>query len=296
MSTGNEADLRLEDYLEYLVNDDNSRIIALYIEGLRDGRRFFNLAKEITRHKPIVAMKSGTTGQSAKAAKSHTGALSGSDEIYSAAFRQSGVIRAEDEEELADIALGLQYLPLPRGNRVAILTMGGGFGVVAAEICEKEGLEISDIEDKTLKKLGEILPARWSHGNPVDLVGMRPSGEDNTVALCLQYLMADNNIDSVISLMPPLMRFHRPPDDMRPEQIQAMQKENDEILKRLRKDLMKYEKPLVFIKRLSFGPAFERDMTAPERKIIIPEYYHPRRAARVLRSLSWYRRYLETRK
>ena len=296
ISTGNEADLRLEDYLAYLENDDNSRIIALYIEGLRDGRRFFNLAKEITRQKPIVAMKSGTTGQSAKAAKSHTGALSGSDEIYSAAFRQSGVIRVEDEEELGDIVLGLQYLPLPRGNRVAILTMGGGFGVVAAEICEKEGLEISDLEDKTLKKLDEILPARWSHSNPVDLVGMRPSGEDNTVTLCLQYLMADNNIDSVISLMPPLMRFYRPPDDMKPEQIQAMQKENDEVLKGLRQDVMKYEKPLVFIKRLSFGPALERDMTAPERKIIIPEYYHPRRAARVLQSLSWYRHYLETRR
>ena len=296
MSTGNEADLRLEDYLEYVAHDDNTRIIAAYIEGLRDGRRFFNLAKEVTKTKPIVVMKSGTTDRSAQAAKSHTGALSGSDEIYSAAFRQAGVIRAEDEEELGDMILGLLHLPLPRGNRVAILTMGGGFGVVAAELCEKEGLEIADLEDATVERLRKILPSRWSPGNPVDLVGMRPSGEDDTVTLCLQLLMADNNIDSVISLMPPMMRLPGPIDDMKLEQLQAIQRENEESLTKLHQDLVKYEKPLVFIKRLSFGPTFEKDLAAPERKVIIPEYIHPRRAARVLHSLAWYRSYLEKRK
>src|SRR3989304_2113777 len=118
--------MHLEDYLTFLAQDEKTRIIAAYIEGLREGRRFYELAKEITKQKPIVVMKSGTTGASAKAAKSHTGALAGSDAVYAAAFKQAGVIRAEDEEELADIVLALCHLPLPRGNRVGILTMGGG--------------------------------------------------------------------------------------------------------------------------------------------------------------------------
>ena len=136
VSTGNEADLHLEDYLEFLARDEHTGVIALYVEGLREGRRFFNLAKEITRKKPIVVMKSGTTDSSARAAKSHTGALAGSDAVYTAAFKQAGVIRAEDEEELADVVLALCNVPLPRGNRVGILTIGGGFGVVTAEVCE----------------------------------------------------------------------------------------------------------------------------------------------------------------
>ena len=154
--------------------------------GLREGRRFFNLAREITRQKPIVAIKSGTTEASAKAARSHTGALAGSDAIYTAAFKQAGVIRVEDEEELCDTALALYRLPLPRGNRVGILTIGGGFGVVTAEDCEKEGLEITTLEPQTLKKMSAILPSRWVPGNPVDLVGIRLAGGENVGAACLQ--------------------------------------------------------------------------------------------------------------
>jgi acetyltransferase len=296
VSTGNEADLRLEDYLEYLDHDDNTRVIALYIEGLRDGRRFFNLARDITRQKPIVAMKSGITGKSAKAAKSHTGALSGSDEIYSAAFKQAGVIRAEDEEELGDLIGALLHLPLPRGNRTAILTMGGGFGVVATELCEKEGLEIVDLKDNTIEKLREILPPRWTPGNPVDMVGMRSFEDDTAVISCLRLLMADDNIDSVISLMPLLTRVRWLTEDMKPAQIKAMQREYQENLKILYNDTQQYQKPLVFINRLAFRPPDGRGLPEFKPEVIIPEYNHPRRAARVLRSLAWYRHHLEVRK
>ncbi len=296
ISTGNEADLRLEDYLEYLAYDDDTRVIAAYIEGLRDGRRFFNLTKEITREKPVVVMKSGTTGKSARAARSHTGALSGSDEIYTAAFRQAGVIRAEDEEELGDLVLALLHLPLPRGNRVAILTMGGGFGVVAAELCEKEGLELADLEDKTLKKLGEILLPRWTPGNPVDMVGVRPTEGDTTVMSCLQLLIADNNIDSVISLLPLMIRFRWLSEDMKPEQIKAMQREYQRNLKILYQDIQQYKKPLVFVNRLAIRPPESDEVSESHPEVIIPEYSHPRRAARVLHSLAWYKHYLDTRK
>jgi acetyltransferase len=118
IGTGNEADLHLEDYLEFLAHDQDTRIIAAYIEGLREGRRFFRLAKEITPTKPIVVIKTGTTGESGRAAKSHTGALAGSDAIYSAAFKQTGVIRAEDEEELSDVVMTFLNQPLHRETGV----------------------------------------------------------------------------------------------------------------------------------------------------------------------------------
>jgi acetyltransferase len=292
VSTGNEADLRLEDFLEYLAQDDHTRIIAAYIEGLREGRRFFNLAKEITKQKPIVVMKSGTTGAAAKAAKSHTGALAGSDAVYTAAFRQAGVIRVEDEEELCDTVLALNNLPLPRGNRVAILTIGGGFGVVTAEICEKEGLEIASLEPPTLKKLSAILPPRWVPGNPVDLVGVRPVGGDNIGAACLQLLLEDKNVDAIISLLPPMIFIPGAVGELKPEQIRAMQAEIEKSQAILYQQLKQYNKPLIYIRRMALR--FTLD-TNNSFKTLIPEYSHPQRVARVLRYLAGYRRYLENR-
>ncbi len=294
VSTGNEADIHLEDYLAYLAQDEHTGVIAAYIEGLREGRRFFNLAKEITRKKPIVVMKSGTTGAAARAAKSHTGALAGSDAVYTAAFRQAGVIRAEDEDELADVVLALCHAPLPRGNRVGILTIGGGFGVVTAEVCEKEGLEIAALEPSTLKKMGAVLPSRWSPGNPVDLVGIRLAGGENIGDKCLHLLLEDNNVDSVISLLPPMFMSPAMMAEAKPEQIRAMQKENEKNQEILYRQLKQYGKPLVYIRRISFNPPQESKEAAPPPKVIIPEYPHPRRAARVLRYLAGYRKYLES--
>jgi acyl-CoA synthetase (NDP forming) len=290
VSTGNEADLRLEDFLEYLARDDKTRLIALYIEGLREGRRFYNLAREITKDKPIIAVKSGTTGAAAKAARSHTGALSGSDTIYTAAFKQAGVIRVEDEEELCDTALALYRLPLPRGNRVGILTIGGGFGVVTAEDCEKEGLSITTLEPSTLKKMGAVLPSRWVPGNPVDMVGIRMGGSENVGAKCLQYLLEDKNVDAVISLLPPMLLPASMMGNLKPEQVKAMQAEVEKSQAKLYEQLKDYDKPLVYIRRWNMPSAPGTDA---QLKTMIPEYSHPRRAARVLRYLAGYRRYLK---
>jgi len=296
VSTGNEADLHLEDYLEHLAGDKDTGIIALYIEGLREGRRFFNLAKEITLKKPIVAMKSGATGGSGRAARSHTGALAGVDTVYTAAFRQAGVIRTEDEEELCDTVLALLCQPLPRGNRIAILTMGGGFGVVASEICEKEGLEIVRLSPRTLKKLDDVLPPRWSHANPVDLVGIRPSAGDDTVVSCFRFLMEDENVDGVISFLPPMVGAQGGIGNFNPEDFRAAQVENQNVLSDLSRQLRQYDKPLYMVTR--FPVSSPRGATEASFRVedTIPEYGHPRRAARVMRYLAWYRRYGETRK
>ena len=193
VSTGNEADLHLEDFLEYLAQDDETRIITAYIEGLREGRRFFRLAKEITKKKPIVVVKVGRTKAGVRSAKSHTSAIAGSDLVYDAMFRQTGVIRTDEVEELFDVASALLRLPLPRGNRVAILTMGGGFGCVASDACERLGLNVAPLSQQTIERLNDILPERWPHSNPVDTVGF-----GNVIFPCLWPLLEDENIDALL--------------------------------------------------------------------------------------------------
>ena len=151
-----------------------------------------------------MVIKAGSTGEAARAARSHTGALSGSDAIYTAAFKQAGVIRVEDEGELCDVVLALLHQPLPRGNRMAILTMGGGFGVVTAEACEKEGLAIGKLKPATVKKLDGYLSSRWPRRNPVDMAG--PSlAEFSIIGNLLLTLIEDNNLDFIFLLAPIVM-------------------------------------------------------------------------------------------
>jgi acyl-CoA synthetase (NDP forming) len=294
ISTGNETDLHFEDYLEFLADDEETGIITAYIEGLREGRRFYDLAKNITFKKPIIVIKTGSTKESGRAAKSHTGALSGVDEIYSAAFRQAGVIRVDDEEEACGMVTAMLTQPLPGGRRVGILTMGGGFGVVTAETCEKEGLTIAPLEPGTIEKLDEILPSRWSHGNPVDLVGIRPAPGDMTTVNCLRCLLEDKNIDAVLTLLPLVASFYGPPDRISRDKLKEMQIDSRKKTEKLAKELKKYGKPLYMITRFSFH---QQAMIPPSYSIDrIPEYTHQSRAARIIRRLAWYNRYLDTRK
>ncbi len=291
ISTGNEGDLRFEDYLEFLGEDENTRVITGYIEGLREARRFFDLAKKIAAVKPMVVIKTGATGGSGQAAKSHTGALAGSDLIYSAAFRQSGVIRAEDEDELCDVVVGLLNSPLPKGKRVGILTMGGGFGVVTAEACEKEGLEMGTLSPQTIEKLNGILPPRWSHGNPVDLVGVRTMGENTVADKSLELLMADPNIDVVISLMPPMILPPELAGNLTPAQLNRMHVSVQNQRSFLQKQVDDTGKPLILLRFINLSNS---GLTAvpPMPEFRIPEYNTPRRAARVISHLERYSRYL----
>ena len=193
ISSGNEADLHAEDFLEYLAQDEGTKVILAYIEGFREGRRFLDLAREITKKKPIVILKAGRTEAGKNAARSHTAAISGSEAIHDAAFKQAGIISVEQIEELIDVAGALLRQPLPKGRRVGILTGGGGFGVLSSDACEKSGLEMSVLTDTTIKKLNKILPPRWSHGNPVDM-----AAEYMATFPCLWALMEDENVDALL--------------------------------------------------------------------------------------------------
>ena len=197
VSSGNEGDLRSEDYLDCLGRDPDTRVILLYIEGLDDGREFLAKARDITPHKPIIAFKGGRTEAGTRAAKSHSGAMAGVKEVYEAAFRQAGILWSSTTEEMLELAAAFSSLPLPRGNRVGILTRGGGWGVITADACNELGLEVPPLDESIVRRLDSLLPVFWSRGNPVDMVATM--GMDPYIQ-CLEALISWEKVDAVISL------------------------------------------------------------------------------------------------
>ena len=290
VGTGNEADLNTEDFLEYLVDDEETGLIAAYVEGLKEGRRFLRLAKEITPKKPIVLMKAGGTHGSAKAAMSHTGALVGSEAVYRGALEQTGVIQVDDEYEMCDVVKALQAQPLPRGYGVGILTMGGGFGVVTAETCEKVGLEIPSLESTTVEKLNAILPPRWSHGNPVDMVGIKPMAENETILNCLKALFLDPQVDTIFSMVIPIETSIGTLGDLSPERLRELKTQYNDSINMLNDLAQKHNKPIYFVGKVPL-PEGERPLLTTQKKI--PSYPSAHRAAKVVHHLVWYRNYLE---
>ncbi len=192
ISSGNEADLHFEDYLEYLGQDEETKIILGYVEGLREGRRFFDLAREITRRKPIIIMKAGRTEAGARAAQSHTASMAGSDVVSESAFRQCGVIRVEEIAELVDVALILLGQPKPHGRRVGVYSTGGGAAVIAADSLMGQGLELPPLSPATIGKLNSLMSGRWSRINPVE------TGGDFFDYNCVWPLIEDENVDATL--------------------------------------------------------------------------------------------------
>jgi len=191
VSCGCAADIQIEDYIEYFGEDPEVKVILAYIEGLVDGRRFMEKVEKVTSTKSVIVLKPGKTDAAAKAITSHSGALAGSDAAYQAAFKEIGVTRVESPEELLDVAIGFLTQPLPRGRNVAILTPGGSYGILCAEACAEEGLDVVKLPNKVIAALDRVFPPRWSHGNPVD-----PAGDRNL----LTYLTAPGKLLKVDEL------------------------------------------------------------------------------------------------
>lgn len=303
VSVGNEVDLHFEDFLEYLAQDDDTRVITGYIEGLRKGRDFVRLASETTKKKPIVVVKVGRTGAGAKAAKSHTSAVAGSDLTYDAMFRQTGVIRVDEVEEIFDVASALLRQPLPRGNRVAILTGGGGFGCVTSDACERLGLDVAPLSPHTIERLNAVLPARWPHANPVDTVAA-----GWVTYPCVWPLLEDENLDALLiiggvgqmrmmmraatmMLSPALREQAKQIIESQQEFMKAQEKDELENLDRLFEYMDKYQKPVIIFGRTPMGmdnsPVFKK-----LRDNRVSLYPSPERAAKVLAHLVQYSRYL----
>lgn len=171
VSLGNGVDVDHGDIIDYLGSDARTRSILLYMEALTDGRKFMSAARAASRNKPLVVVKSGRAPEGAKAAASHTGALAGRDEVYAAAIRRAGALRVYGIEDLFRAAEFLARVRPHEGNRLAILTNGGGPGILATDELVLNGGRLAELEDGTLARLDEVLPRNWSHGNPVDIIG-----------------------------------------------------------------------------------------------------------------------------
>ncbi|MBN1472976.1 MAG: CoA-binding protein [Syntrophaceae bacterium] len=193
LSVGNEANIDIVDCMEYLGACPNTKVITLYIEGITRGKKFIETAKAITPRKPIVALYVGGSEAGKQAGLSHTGSLSGPNEIYDGVFKQCGIIRAQTLTELFDFALALGTLPRPRGNRVIIQTHSGGPGATAADSCGRSGLTLSKLSPETVEKLQPLIPKTASTANPVDMTFSKNPSEDyfNIPDILLQEKNAD---------------------------------------------------------------------------------------------------------
>lgn len=200
VSLGNQMDLTEGELLPMTVADPNTRVVAMYLEGVRNGRLFVENARKATRKKPVLAIKVGRSESGRQAVASHTGALAGRDVAYDAAFRKAGVIRVESTEELFDWARALAWCPLPRGRRIAVLTNAGGPGAIAADALETCGLTLASLSESTRTRLRELLPPAASVRNPVDMLAGGGAAEYTN---CLSALMADEGVDGVILILAP---------------------------------------------------------------------------------------------
>lgn len=200
VSLGNKADVSETDLLKAWSQDPNTKVILIYNEGLPNGQEFIEVAREITRHKPIVAIKSGVTQSGSRAVSSHTGSLAGSEEAYQAAFGQAGVLKVDSMETLFDVALALGYQPLIKGERIAIVTNAGGPGILATDALEHAGMSLARFNSETMNALIEYLPDAASAANPVDVLG---DARADRYRFALEIVAKDPNVDGLLVMLTP---------------------------------------------------------------------------------------------
>ena len=186
VSMGDMSDVDFGDLLDYFALDEATHAILIYAEGITQARKFMSAARRTARIKPIIVVKSGRAEEGARAASSHTGALAGADVVYDAAFRRAGMLRVNEVEELFDAAATLARMSPQRGNRLAIVTNGGGAGVLATDRLIEEGGKLATLSPEVIAKLNAVLPAIWSHANPIDLIGDADAGRyANSVSILI---------------------------------------------------------------------------------------------------------------
>jgi len=281
ISSGNESDLKGYEFVKYFGEDPDTRIIAMYIEGLKEGRKWFEAAKQVSRTKPIVAIKVGVTEAGSKAAASHTGSIAGSDKVYDAAFKQAGVIRAYDASEMFDYVKGLLYCPLPKGPNIGIVSNSGGVAVETADRLIQNSLSVPTLDEKAQEEVKALIPEFGNPKNPVDLTA---SLNMNSFLNVPDVVLKQPNIHGLItiSLGTSIIKTMFP--DVADADLAGMyQWINTTLLKTYKK----YDKPVIVI-----DPS--ADVAGESAKILereqVPVYTTPERAADVMGVL--YRRKL----
>lgn len=200
ISLGNMADMDETSFMQLLVEDPNTKVILVYIEGVKNGQQFMKVAPMVSRKKPVVILKSGTSDAGARAAASHTGSIAGSEVAYTTAFRRCGVLKANSVEELFNLGIAFSSQPIPQGRNVAILTNAGGPSIVAADACSKYGLNIAWLSSDTVELLRKELPEEASLFNPVDVLG---DALADRYGFALKTILADDSVESVMVILSP---------------------------------------------------------------------------------------------
>ncbi|ABL77745.1 acetate--CoA ligase family protein [Thermofilum pendens] len=280
VSIGNKADVDEVELVEYLGGDDRTRVILLYLENIKRGREFIEVAGKVTLKKPVVVLKAGRTSAGRRAAASHTAALAGVDEVYDAAFRRSGVIRANDIEELFDYAKALAMQPPARGERIGIITDGGGAGVMATDIAEMLGLKVPELQGNARRELEElrergIFPRYAQLSNPVDLTG---SATSEMFVEATRILLESDEVDAVV-----VLALHQVPGIPDPVKL----------AREISRLAAGYAKPVVAV------DTGWSEAAILERKEFdsmgVPSYPTPERAVKSLSALVRYGKYLSSR-
>jgi acetate---CoA ligase (ADP-forming) subunit alpha len=287
ISIGNQADLEVSDYLEYLADDEDTKVIVLYLEGLKDGRRFFTVARQVIKKKPMVVYKGGRSAAGARATVSHTASFAGSKKIFDGVCKQIGLLQAEESFHLFEMAEALVGLPLADGNRVAILGSGGQ-GVVGADACSALGLELPELDADTASSITALLPAHAPLGkNPIDFAGSSRTALQE--AGIIEKLLTLDYIDGVISNVPVSpqiwdrsLKIDRNSDSL-PEPIQVAL-DGAKVYASLPK---KYNKPIICLRFIRPEHDIMEDIL---REGGIPIYDTPEQCARAMYTLVQYGR------
>lgn len=266
VSLGNKADVSEIELLKAWENDQHSKVIMIYVEGVPNGQEFIETARKVSLHKPVVAVKSGVTQAGSRAVSSHTGSLAGSEQAYQAAFQQAGVLRAESMQSMFDIALALGYQPLPKGDRIAIVTNAGGPGILATDALEHSGLSLARFRPETIQTLQGFLPDAASAANPVDVLG---DARSDRYRQAMEVVAADPNVDGLMIVLTPQAMT----------EIEATAKAIGELSEQI-------DKPIL---GCFMGEARVNAGIEILQKYGVPNYGFPERAALAFQSMSEYR-------
>ncbi len=271
VSLGNKADVDEVSLLQAWNNDPHSRVILAYLEGISDGQRFVQVAREVTKETPVIAIKSGTTAAGSRAISSHTGSLAGSEQAYAAAFMQSGILRADTMQDVFDQALIFAYQPLITGDRVAVVTNAGGPGILATDAIERTGLQLAQFESGTIRTLQDGLPPTANVYNPIDVIG---DAKSDRYRIGITAALADPYVDAVLVLFTP--------------QAGSEVAETATVIADLAEAQSEPRKPVIasFMGEYSLKPAL--DILNQRR---IPQYPFPERAVAALGAMVEHRRW-----
>jgi acetyltransferase len=270
VSLGNKADVSEIDLLKAWANDEDTNVILMYSEGLPNGQEFIKVAREVTKTKPVVAIKSGVTKSGSRAVSSHTGSLAGSEQAYQAAFQQAGVLRANDMASMFDMALALGYQPLLKNDRIVIVTNAGGPGILATDALERSGMSLARLKVESIQALEQYLPDAASAANPVDVLG---DARSDRYRFAMEIVSKDPNVDGIMVVLTP----------------QAMT-EIEDTARAVGELSQEIDKPIL---ACFMGEAKVEPGIKILREYDVPNFSFPERASLAFQSMSQYRKIKE---